>query len=307
MLALPIKKEFVVLPDTPISEAIAQVTAATWTSDLRQQRSAAAAGITCEPRSECEGFPDISAKAWLILLYAFTCIRAEAQRFREEPSRKVHIISTDAMKICGLVSERGEFQTFIRYFWTTLIHCRFEWSEQAGKEKVRREFVPLENAVINDDGSLSADFTTAFYDYLDGLMENSSTIRVPAAFWTLPARSSHTNIAAREIWLAVHLISRYSRGRPEHACTTSAYTLTNAAKHLMDVDTAIGKAAEAVIRGLDGLQKHKVLSGWTDTTPGLRDTCPAKWCGRGSRIWYRVAGVPRRGKEFYSYADNKYI
>lgn len=307
MLALPIKKEFVVLPDTPISEAIAEVTAATWTSDLLQRRCAATAGITCEPRSECAGFPDISAKAWLILLYAFTCIRGEALRFGEAPSRKVHIISTDAMKICGLISERGEFQTFIRDFWTTLIHCRFTWTEQAGKEKVRREFVPLENAVINDDGSLSADFTTAFYDYLDGLMENGSTIRVPSAFWTLPARSSHTNIAAREIWLAVHLISRYCRGRPDNACTASAFRLTYSVKRLMDSSTAIGKAAEATIRALDRLTEHKVLKGWTDSAPGLRLTSPAKWSAPGNRIWYRVAGVPRRGKEFYSYADGRYI
>ena len=307
MLALSPNRDYITLPDTPISEAIAQVTAATRTSDLRQQRSAAAAGITCEPRSECAGFPVISAKAWLILLYAFTCIRAEAQRFREEPSRKVHIISTDASKICGLVSERGEFQTFIRYFWTTLIHCRFEWSEQAGKEKVRREFVPLENAVINDDGSLSADFTEDFWQYLDGLMENGSVIRVPAAFWTLPARSSYTNIAAREIWLAVHLVSRYCRGKPDNACTASAFRLTYSVKRLMDSSTAIGKAAEATIRALDRLTEHKVLKGWTDSAPGLHLTSPAEWSAPGNRIWYRVAGVPRRGKEFYSYADNKYI
>ena len=307
MLALSPNRDYITLPDTPISEAIAQVTAATRTSDLRQQRSAAAAGITCEPRSECAGFPVISAKAWLILLYAFTCIRAEAQRFREEPSRKVHIISTDASKICGLVSERGEFQTFIRYFWTTLIHCRFEWSEQAGKEKVRREFVPLENAVINDDGSLSADFTEDFWQYLDGLMENGSVIRVPAAFWTLPARSSYTNIAAREIWLAVHLVSRYCRGKPDNACTASAFRLTYSVKRLMDSSTAIGKAAEATIRALDRLTEHKVLKGWADSAPGLRLTSPAEWSAPGNRIWYRVAGVPRRGKEFYSYADNKYI
>lgn len=307
MLALSPNRDYITLPDTPISEAIAQVTAATRTSDLRQQRSAAAAGITCEPRSECAGFPVISAKAWLILLYAFTCIRAEAQRFREEPSRKVHIISTDASKICGLVSERGEFQTFIRYFWTTLIHCRFEWSEQAGKEKVRREFVPLENAVINDDGSLSADFTEDFWQYLDGLMENGSVIRVPAAFWTLPTRSSYTNIAAREIWLAVHLVSRYCRGKPDNACTASAFRLTYSVKRLMDSSTAIGKAAEATIRALDRLTEHKVLKGWADSAPGLRLTSPAEWSAPGNRIWYRVAGVPRRGKEFYSYADNKYI
>lgn len=307
MLALSPNRDYITLPDTPISEAIAQVTAATRTSDLRQQRSAAAAGITCEPRSECAGFPVISAKAWLILLYAFTCIRAEAQRFREEPSRKVHIISTDASKICGLVSERGEFQTFIRYFWTTLIHCRFEWSEQAGKEKVRREFVPLENAVINDDGSLSADFTEDFWQYLDGLMENGSVIRVPAAFWTLPTRSSYTNIAAREIWLAVHLVSRYCRGKPDNACTASAFRLTYSVKRLMDSSTAIGKVAEATIRALDRLTEHKVLKGWTDSAPGLRLTSPAEWSAPGNRIWYRVAGVPRRGKEFYSYADNKYI
>ena len=307
MLALSPNRDYITLPDTPISEAIAQVTAATRTSDLRQQRSAAAAGITCEPRSECAGFPVISAKAWLILLYAFTCIRAEAQRFREEPSRKVHIISTDASKICGLVSERGEFQTFIRYFWTTLIHCRFEWSEQAGKEKVRREFVPLENAVINDDGSLSADFTEDFWQYLDGIMENGSVIRVPAAFWTLPTRSSYTNIAAREIWLAVHLVSRYCRGKPDNACTASAFRLTYSVKRLMDSSTAIGKAAEATIRALDRLTEHKVLKGWADSAPGLRLTSPAEWSAPGNRIWYRVAGVPRRGKEFYSYADNKYI
>ena len=307
MLALSPNRDYITLPDTPISEAIAQVTAATRTSDLRQQRSAAAAGITCEPRSECAGFPVISAKAWLILLFAFTCIRAEAQRFREEPSRKVHIISTDASKICGLVSERGEFQTFIRYFWTTLIHCRFEWSEQAGKEKVRREFVPLENAVINDDGSLSADFTEDFWQYLDGLMENGSVIRVPAAFWTLPTRSSYTNIAAREIWLAVHLVSRYCRGKPDNACTASAFRLTYSVKRLMDSSTAIGKAAEATIRALDRLTEHKVLKGWTDSAPGLRLTSPAEWSAPGNRIWHRVAGVPRRGKEFYSYADNKYI
>lgn len=167
--------------------------------------------------------------------------------------------------------------------------------------------MPLENAIINDDGSLSADFTTAFYDYLDGLMENGSVIRVPAAFWTLPARSSYTNIAAREIWLAVHLISRYCRGKPDNACTASAFRLTYSVKRLMDSSTAIGKAAEATIRALDRLTEHKVLKGWTDSAPGLRLTSPAEWSAPGNRIWYRVAGVPRRGKEFYSYADGRYI
>ena len=135
MLALPIKKEFVVLPDTPISEAIAQVTAATWTSDLRQQRSAAAAGIICESWNECEGFPDISAKAWLILLYAFTCIRGEALRFGEAPSRKVHIQRPGFLALLGddidnaargIAAVKGRSRTFHNLDAFHIVHVQSE-------------------------------------------------------------------------------------------------------------------------------------------------------------------------------------